>query len=158
MDADREDQVRRAREMLGQAGRLEPEMTDDEVMAAMGELMRERIPAPAVPSGKPVISGRAWLSDALTAGGFRAPEDRKQRADLGDGGPDVDLGILGILVMRHRSGSRPAGWDNAGLSAQFHGSSVDEFERGQRLLDEVAADLGVTATPEPRWWEAPPAI
>jgi hypothetical protein len=158
MDVDRQDEADRARDMLRRAGRLEPGMTDDEVMAATGELMRERIPAPAVPAGSAVISGRAWLSDALTAGGFRAPEDRRQRADLGDGGPDVDLGILGILVMRHRSGSRPARWDNAGLAAELRGSSVDEFERGQRLLDEVAADLGVPATPEPRWWEKPPAV
>lgn len=97
VDAEREDEVNRAREMLQRAGRLDPRMTDQEVMTAMGELMRERVPAPAVPAGKPIISGRAWLSDALTAGGLRAPEDRRQRADLGDGGPDVDLGLLGVL-------------------------------------------------------------
>jgi hypothetical protein len=157
MDADREDQVKRAREILQRAGRLDTGMTDDEVVTAAGELMRERIPAPAVPAGTPIISGRAWLSDALTAGGFRAPEDRRQRADLGDGGPDVDLGILAVLVMRHRSGGRPADWDNAGLVAKFPGSTIEEFERGQRLLDGVAADLGVPARPEPRWWEKPPA-
>ncbi len=156
MDPYSPDNLEQARRILSAAGRLAQGMTDDELIAAASEVMKERVPAPAVPAGRESVNARAWLADALTAGGFRAPEDRKQRADLGDGGPVVDLGVLGVLVMRHRSqgGGRPSDldWDDAGLAARLH-QPVEDFSRAQSLLDEVAADVGVQATPEPRWWE-----
>src|SRR5450755_4616899 len=75
----------------------------------MGRFLRERIPAPAVPDGSPPVNARAWAAAALTAGGFVQPGDRRQRADLGDGGEHLDLGVVAILVMRHMSGSQS--WD-----------------------------------------------
>jgi hypothetical protein len=44
-------------------------------------------------------------------------------------------------------------WNDVGLATRL-GGSVENFALGQRLLDEVAADLGVPATPGPRWWES----
>jgi hypothetical protein len=143
-----------ARELLARAGRLKPGMSDDEVVAEARAVLREQIPAPPIPAGSSPISARAWLSDALTAGGFAAPEDRKQRAEIRDGGPSVDLSVLATLVMRHRSrgGARPSGWDDTSLGARIR-QPAEDLTRAQKLLDEVADDLGVPATAGPRWWE-----
>jgi hypothetical protein len=61
---------------------------------------------------------------------------------------------LGVLLMRHMSGSRPQGWTDEGLAARIP-EPVEDFARAQRLLDEVAEDVGRLATPQPRWWLTP---
>ncbi|WCB95504.1 hypothetical protein DSM104299_04252 [Baekduia alba] len=128
-------------------------MTDDELVAAMSESLAERIPAPAPKEGSAPTNGRVWLHEALTAGGFKQPEDRHQRANLGDGGDTIDLGVLGILVIRHMANAfPPAPWTDERLARET-GMPVDDLRRGQRLLDEVAADVGREPKLGHRWWE-----
>ncbi len=127
------------------------DMSPMELVSAMQTRLEERIPAPEPrATGRPT-NGRLWLHEALTAGGFREPEDKHQRADLGDGGELVDLGLLGILVMRHTSSSSAPDFSDERLSREL-GCSVQDLERGQRLLDEVALLVGRPATPAHRWW------
>jgi hypothetical protein len=139
------------RRTLREAG-IDPEpLSDDEARDAMRQLLKRAIPAPAVPAGSPPVSGRVWLAEALTAGGFQQPEDKDQQATLDDGGPSIHLAILGVLVMRHMSGATPTGWTDEALAERV-GFPLDDLRRGQKLLDEVAAEVGRPATPEPRWW------
>jgi hypothetical protein len=70
---------------------------------------------------------------------------------LGDGGPNVDLGVIGVLVMRHLSGSRPKGWTDEALAAQF-GDDPENFRRAQQVIDLAADDLGQPAKFGARWW------
>lgn len=126
-------------------------LTNEQAVALWGRFLRARIPSPPVPGGSPPVNARAWAAAALTAGGFVAPEDRRQRADLGDGGPDVDLGIVGVLVMRHMSGSRPGGWTDDALAGQL-GDDPENVRRAQKVIDLAADDVGRQATPAPRWW------
>src|SRR4051794_12708146 len=91
------------RRMLRRAGIDSDELSDDEVRDAMRRLPEQAVPAPGIPAGSPLVSARAWLSDAMTSGGIRRPEDPTQETELEDGGPPIDLGILGILIMRQRS-------------------------------------------------------
>jgi hypothetical protein len=104
-----------------------------------------------VPAGSPPIPARVWLAEALTAGGYKEPEDREQHAELDDGGSSVHLAVLGILIMRHMSGARPSGWTDEGLAHRM-GLPRQDFTRAQRVLDEVAVEVGRPATPEPGWW------
>jgi hypothetical protein len=126
-------------------------LTDEQAVGLWGSFLRDRVPAPRVRGGTPPVNARAWAAAALTAGGFVAPEDRRQRADLADGGPDVDLGIVGLLVMRHMSGSRPAGWTDDALAGQL-GDNPENVRRAQKVIDLAANDVGREATPAPRWW------
>ncbi len=93
------------------------------------------------------------MAAAPSAGGFRQPEDHEQRARLDDGGADVRMGVLGLLLMRHMSGARPQGWSDERLADQIH-QPVGDLERAQRVLDEVAEAVGRPATPEPHWVES----
>jgi hypothetical protein len=145
--------LERARIELSHLDIPDENLTDDQAIGLFGRFLRERIPAPAVPAGSPAVNAQVWAAAALTAGGFRAPEDRGQRADLGDDGPDVDLGVIGILVMRHLSGSAPAGWTDEDLATKFN-ELPETFARAQRVIDEAAQDVGRPATPAPRWWLA----
>jgi hypothetical protein len=127
-------------------------LTDNEVRARVRVLLDERVPAPAVGFGDGPINGRAWFAAALTAGGFRQPEDRDRRAVVGVGEP-VHLVVLAILVMRHLSNARPQEpWTDESLAAQS-GQQVEDFARAQRLLDEVAADVSVPPRLGAHWWE-----
>ena len=90
-----------ARAQLRRLGIAVDNLTDKQAIALWADFLRRKIPAPPVPAGSPPVNARAWAAAALTAGGFDAPEGRRQRADLGDGGPDVDFGVIGVLVMRH---------------------------------------------------------
>jgi hypothetical protein len=129
-------------------------LSDEQALDLLGQIMRAKIPAPAVPAGSSPINGRAWLATGLTAGGFRQPEDRQQTADLGDRGPPVPLGALAILVMRHLPNARPPfPWTDERLAAGSN-RKVDDLRRGQALLDEVAEDVGVPNKLGPRWWES----
>jgi hypothetical protein len=113
-------------------------LTNEQAVALWGRFLRARIPSPPVPGGTAPVNARAWAAAALTAGGFVTPEDKRQRADLGDGGPDVDLGIVGVLVMRDMSGSRAGGWTD----------DATRWPARRRAAD----DVGREATPAPRWW------
>jgi len=125
-------------------------LTDDEVRARVRALLDERVPAPAVGFGDGPINGREWFAAALTAGGFRQPEDRRAVVDAAE---PVHLVVLAILVMRHLPNARPKQpWTDESLAAQS-GQSVEDFARAQRLLDEVAADVGVPPRLGARWWE-----
>ena len=87
----------------------------------------------------------------MTAWGFRQPEDRDRRAVV-DAGEPVHLVVLAILVMRHLPNARPQQpWTDEGLAAQS-GQPVEDFARAQRLLDKVAADVGVPPRLGSRWW------
>lgn len=126
-------------------------LTDDEVRARVRVLLDERVPAPAVGLGDGPINGREWFAAALTAGGFRQPEDRDRRAVV-DAGESVHLVVLAILVMRHLPNARPQQpWTDESLAAQSR-QPVEDFARAQRLLDEVAADVGVPSRLGARWW------
>ena len=126
-------------------------LTDDEVRARVRVLLDERVPAPAVGFGNGPINGREWFAAALTAGGFRQPEDRDRRAVV-DAGEPVHLVVLAILVMRHLPNARPQQpWTDESLAAQS-GQPVEDFARAQRLLDEVGADVGVPPRLGARWW------
>ena len=140
------------RDLLRRAGEPVDEMSDDQVVDEMRRRVRASVPAPAVPASSKPISGHAWLADALTAGGFQPPEDKHQHAGLEDGGEPVDLAVLGVLVMRHLSGAAPEGWTDEAL-AQRTAMPLTDIRRGQKLLDQVAAEVGRPATPSPRWWE-----
>ncbi len=140
------------RDILGAAGEPADAMTDDELVEAMRQRLEEKIPAPAPRAGSKPVNGRLWLHESLTAGGFRQPEDKRQLADLGDGGELVDLGILGIITMRHLSGSDEPDWSDERLAGEL-GAPIEHLHRGQVLLDEVAALVGKPATPYERWWE-----
>jgi len=86
------------------------------------------------------------------SGGFRQPEDRSRRAVVDTGEP-VHLVVLAILVMRHLPNARPPEtWTNERLAVQS-GRPVEDFARTQRLLREVAADVGVPSRLGSRWWE-----
>ena len=74
-----------ARRQLARMGIPAAALSDEQAIRFLGQILRAKLP-PAIPASTPPISGRAWLSAALTAGGFVQPEDRKQTADLGDGG------------------------------------------------------------------------
>jgi hypothetical protein len=127
-------------------------LTDDEVRARVRALLEERVPAPAVGFGDGQINGRECFAAALTGGGFRQPEDRKRRAVV-DAGEPVHLVVLAILVMRHLPNARPQQpWTDESLAPQS-GQPVEDFARAQRLLDEVAADVGVPPRLGARWWE-----
>lgn len=129
-------------------------LSDQQAIETLGQVLRARIPAPAVPAGAPPVNARAWLAAALTAGGFRQPEDREQTADLGDGGPPVPLGALAMVVMRHLAGTRPQrNWTDEVLAAEAHGQ-IDHLRRAQALLDEVAVEVGRPARLGARWWES----
>jgi hypothetical protein len=106
-----------ARAELRRLGIPVDNLTNEQAVALWGRFLRARIPSPPVSGGTPPVNARAWAAAALTAGGFVTPEDQHQRADLGDGGPDADLGIVGVLVMRHMSGSRPGGWTDDALAS-----------------------------------------
>jgi hypothetical protein len=128
-------------------------LTDDGVRETARALLKNL--GQTIPAGSPPINGRAWLGAALTIGGFKQPEDRKQRAELNDGGSDVDLAVLAVLVMRYLARSRPKTmWTDEALAAQLH-QPVEDLRRSQVLLDEVAGDVGVPSTLGPRWWEQP---
>lgn len=143
------DEIRR---ILRAAGQPADSMTDEELVDAMLKRLEEKIPAPTPRAGSKPVNGRVWLHEALTAGGFRQPEDKRQLVELGDGGAPVDLGILGILTMRHLSGTDAPDWSDERLAREL-GAPIEELRRGQALLDEVAALVGRSATPYPRWWE-----
>jgi hypothetical protein len=66
-------------------------LTDAEVRARVRALLEERVPAPAVGFGDQPINGREWFAAALTAGGFRQPEDRDRRAVVDAGEPDASM-------------------------------------------------------------------
>lgn len=133
--------VAEAREVLAKAGQDVDSMDDGEIIEAMRSLLAETIVAPPPRAGSPPINGRVWLTEAVTAGGFAQPEDREQRADLGDGGESVHLAVLAVLVMRHTAGGKPTGWDDNGLAAQLK-QPVADVKRAQALLTEVAAATG----------------
>lgn len=128
------------------------DLCDEQLIEAMRARLDAKIPAPPVRAGSGPTNGRLWLHETLTAGGFKQPEDEHHRADLGDGGETVELGLLGLLVMRHMSGSDEPDWSDERLSRES-GATVDDFRRGQALLDEVAVAVGCAASPRPRWWE-----
>jgi hypothetical protein len=142
------------RRTLRDAGINPDLLTDDEVRDEMRRLLDRVVPAPAVPASSRPVNGRVWLSDAVTSGGFQQPENPHQLANLGDGGPPVELAVLGLLVMRHLSGSREhaAGWTDEALSRRV-GIPLDDIRRGQKLLDDVAALVGREATSAARWWK-----
>jgi hypothetical protein len=152
IDIDDPDALPELRRFIVSVG-LDPSgLTDDEVQARVRALLEERVPAPAVGFGDQPINGREWFAAALTAGGFRQPEDRGRRAVV-DAGEPVHLVVLAILVMRHLPNARPPQpWTDESLVAQS-GQPVEGFARAQRLLDEVAADVGVPPRLGPRWWE-----
>jgi len=151
MQADDSTNIAHARAELARLGIPVSALTDQQAVTLWGAFLRERIPSPTVPAGSPPVNARAWMAAALAAGGFVAPEDRRQRGDLDDGGADVDLGVVGTVVMRHMSRSRPSGWTDEALAAQLRDSS-ENFARAQSVLDEVATDVGRPASPAPRWW------
>jgi hypothetical protein len=148
------DDLAEIRNTLRRGGYDVDALTDDEAVATLSDLLEEKIVAPAIPAGSSPVNGRLWLSEALTAGGFRQPNDTEQRAHLGDGGATVHLAVLGMLVMRHMSGSRPPDWTDEALSERVH-QPAEDFTRGQKVLEEVAALIGRPATPEHHWWERP---
>jgi len=139
-----------ARVQLRRLGIPVDELTDDQVLEYWGQMVREQIPSPPVPAGSSHVNARAWVAAALTAGGFAAPEDRRQQADLGDGGRDVDLGIL---VMRHRSRNNAPrlNWTDEALAADLRDDPAN-IARAQRVIDQAAIDVGVPAIPAERWW------
>lgn len=143
--------IARARAELARLGIPDAALTDEQAVSLWGGFLRERIPAPAINAGSPPVNAKVWAAAALTVGGFVQPDDRRQRADLGDGGPDVDLGVVAMVVMRHMSGSRPPGWTDEALAAQV-GDDPSNFDRAQRVVDQAAEDIGRPASPTPRWW------
>jgi hypothetical protein len=148
---DPHERATQARSGLERLGIPTQSISDEVAVHWWGQVLAERIPAPAVPAGSPPVSARAWMAAALTVGGFRQPEDREQRARLDDGGPDVHMAVLGVLLMRHMSAGRPQGWTDEGLAARMP-EPAEDFARAQRVLDEVAGEVGRLATPEPTWW------
>jgi hypothetical protein len=140
-----------ARTQLKRLGIAVDNLTDEQAVALWAEFLRRQIPAPSIPAGSPPVNARAWAAAALTAGGFVAPEDRRQRAHLDDGGPEVDLGVIGVLVMRHLSNSRPKGWTDEALAARF-GDDPENFRRAQQVIDMAADDVGRPAKSGARWW------
>ena len=153
-DADEQTTPEEARRQLTRMGLPVDHVSDQAVLELLSQIMRTLVPAPAVPAGSPPVNGRAWLAAALTAGGFRRPEDRKQTADLGDGGEIVDLGILALVVMRHLANARPP----RGMSDEFlavdAGAQIDHLRRTQAVLDEVSEEIDRPAKLGPRWWES----
>lgn len=140
--------IAEVREALRIAGREHAGMTDFQAVEAMRTLLGEMILAPPVRSGTPAVNAYRWLTEALTAGGFAAPEDHDQQADLGDGADSVSLTVLGVLVLRHTSGGKPVGWSDEELAAQIK-QPVADLLRAQKLLDQVAIDVDRPATPRP---------
>lgn len=139
--------IAETRDLLQRAGYDVDGMTEAEVIETMRHHLAENIVAPPPRAGAPLVNARTWLAEALTAGGFAQPEDREQRADLGDGGESVHLAVLGMLVMRHTSGGQPNGnWTDDGLAAQIH-QPVEDVRRAQALLDQVAVDTGRPPAP-----------
>jgi hypothetical protein len=136
--------IAEAREVLQNAGYEARAMSDEQAIEAMRSLLAETIVAPPPRAGAPPVNARVWLTEALTAGGFAQPEDREQRADLGDGGESVHLAVLAVLVMRHTTGGKPTGWTDEELADQLK-QPVADVKRGQALLDEVAVAAGKPA-------------
>jgi hypothetical protein len=130
------------RQALRLAGCDVAAMDDAEVIDTMRELLRSKIPASPIRAGTPPVNGRRWLTESLTAGGFAQPEDREQRADLGDGGETVHLAVLGALVMQRLSGAR---WSDDELAARIHQPSAD-IRRARVLCNQVAVDVGRPAS------------
>ena len=143
-----------ARAELRRLGIPVDSLSDRQAVELWGRFLRERVPSPPIRAGSAPVNARAWATAALTAGGFVAPEDRRQLAAVDDGGPDIDLGVIGILVMRHlnRSGSRPRGWTDAALAVRVPNGNPADFSRAQTVIDQAAQDAGIPATPKPRWW------
>jgi len=142
-----------ARRQLARMGIPAAALSDEQAIRFLGQILRAKLP-PAIPASTPPISGRAWLSAALTAGGFVQPEDRKQTADLGDGGPPVPLGALAILVMRHLPNGKPSVKLTDELLAAQSNGQVDDLRRVQAVLDEVAEDVGIPNRLAYHWWES----
>jgi hypothetical protein len=129
-------------------------MTDEQLVEEMKLRLEKVVPAPPVRAGAGPVNARVWLHDAVTAGGFKEPEDpdSEPMADLKDGGELIPLGALGMLVMRHTSDTDAANWTDERFAREFR-LPIEHFQRGQKLLDEVAALVGRPATPYARWWE-----
>jgi hypothetical protein len=142
-----------ARAQLRRLGIPDQNLSDEQALKLLGDLIRAQVPAPPIPARTPPVNGRAWLAAALTAGGWAVPEDRQQTADLGDGRDPVPLAALAFLVMRHLPNARPPQpWTDEHLSAETK-LPIDDLRRSQTLLDQVAEDVGRPNKLGARWWE-----
>lgn len=95
------------RAQLRRLGIPDENLSDEQALKLLGDMIRAQVPAPPIPAGTPPVNGRAWLAAALTAGGFAQPADCQQTADLGDDGDPVPLAALAMVVMRHLPNARP---------------------------------------------------
>ena len=145
-------QIATARAELNRLGIPADALSDEDAVSAWSQIVRATIPSPPVRAGSSPVNAIAWATAALTAGGFAQPEDRRQQADLGDGGSPVDLGVLAILVMRHLSEARPQGWTDRDLAQKVPQGNPEDFDRAQAIIDQASADAGVEAKQGQRWW------
>ena len=143
-----------ARTQLRRLGMPDENLSDEQALKLLGDMIRAQVTAQPIPAGTPPVNGRAWLAAALTAGGFAQPEDRQQTAGLGDDGDPVPLAALAMVVIRHLPNARPPQpWTDERLSAETK-LPIDVLRRSQTLLDQVAEDVGRPNKLGARWWES----
>lgn len=143
-----------ARAQLRRLGIPDENLSDEQALKLLEDMIRAQVPAPPIPAETPPVNGRAWLAAALTAGGFAQPEDRQQTADLGDDGGPVPLAALAMVVMRHLPNARPPQpWTDERLSVETK-LPIDALRRSQTLLDQVAEDVGRPNKLGAGWWES----
>jgi hypothetical protein len=113
--------------------------------------------APRTPADRPPISAVVWLAAALSTGGrYQAPETPGHRAELHDGGPEVDSVILMAIVQRHFLPALEPAWDDEALAEQL-GIDGRDIARSQLVLDAIRVLVPRSQAPlGPGWWTAAP--
>jgi hypothetical protein len=105
-----------------------------------------------VPASSAPITALVWLASALTTGGrYEAPEIPGHRADLGDGGPQVDSVVLMAVIQRHFLADPRPGWTDERLARDLSLNPQD-VTRAQHTLDVIARATKHPAALGARWW------
>jgi hypothetical protein len=108
---------------------------------------------PPVSAGSPPVNALVWLTCAMAADGrYRAPEDFHHSAELGDGGPLIDVAVLMAVVQRQCLPETQPGWDDARLSQEL-GVAAADLARAQLVLDHAAQLTRRNAPLGAGWWE-----